>query len=97
MVFQVLSVRSRVDELPITNRELLARVRATFIRRKSRKKPMLRRLTPERTQDRMMISFSWPWKPSTVLKLQVRLRNVSLNSLNSLGDLLAVGVGKLAL
>lgn len=49
----------------------MARVKATFMRRKSFKKPIVCRLAPERTQDRMIMSFSWPWKPSTVLKLRV--------------------------
>lgn len=58
MVFHFASLRSRVAAFPITKSELFARVRATFIRRKSRKKPMLDRLGPERTHDRMIMSFS---------------------------------------
>lgn len=52
------SLRSSVAALPMMKRELFARVNATFIRRSSFKKPMVLRLAPERTQDKMIISFS---------------------------------------
>ena len=42
----------------MTNSDDLARVSATFIRRGSFKKPMVLRSGPDRTQERMMMSFS---------------------------------------
>jgi hypothetical protein len=42
------------------------RVMATFILRRSLRKPTPLPL-PARTAEKMMISFSLPWKPSTVL------------------------------
>ena len=60
---------SSVLAFPMTNKELLARVSATFIRLASFKKPMVGD-DPDRTVERMMISFSCPWKPSTVLNLK---------------------------
>jgi hypothetical protein len=60
---------SNVSAFPNTNKELFALVRATFILLSSAKKPMEERCLPDRTQETMMIDFSCPWNPSTVLKL----------------------------
>ena len=51
---------------------ILARVMATFIRRKSRKKP-ISPLGLLRTREIKIISRSCPWNPSTVL-MEIRLR-----------------------
>lgn len=51
---------------PTTNKPWRARVRATFIRRTSARKPIPRE-PAARTVDTMMTSFSRPWKASTVL------------------------------
>lgn len=60
IVFHISSHLASVSALPMTKSELFARVRATFIRRKSRKKPIEVSPGPERTVDRIMMSFSWP-------------------------------------
>mmetsp|Transcript_19818 Transcript_19818/g.53901 ORF Transcript_19818/g.53901 Transcript_19818/m.53901 type:complete len:416 (-) Transcript_19818:1698-2945(-) len=54
----------KVLRLPMTMHPRRARVSITFKRRQSDKKPTLpSRLF--RTAQKMMTSFSWPWKPST--------------------------------
>ena len=58
MVLHLSSVLSKVGPFPMMKRELFARVKATFIRLGSRKKPIDCKFGPERTQERMMISFS---------------------------------------
>jgi len=60
----------RVAELPITNKKCFARVIATFILLSSTRKPRLPFKLAELlllTQLIMMMSFSLPWKASTVL------------------------------
>lgn len=57
IVFHLSSPLSKVRAFPMTNNELFARVKATFIRLASRKKPMVGE-EPDRTVERMMISFS---------------------------------------
>ena len=66
--------------LPTIQSEHLARVKATFTRRWSLRKPIEPLLWPslierecERTQDKMMMSHSEPWKPSTVATLTLSL------------------------
>lgn len=73
IIFHRSSLRSKVGPFPKINNELLARVSATFIRLVSFRKPIWLRFGPDRTQDKMMMSFSWPWKPSTVLNLEQML------------------------
>mmetsp|Transcript_77027 Transcript_77027/g.225912 ORF Transcript_77027/g.225912 Transcript_77027/m.225912 type:complete len:322 (+) Transcript_77027:163-1128(+) len=55
---------TRVLRLPMTMQPRLARVSITFRRRQSAKKPTLPSLL-FRTAQKMMTSFSCPWKPST--------------------------------
>mmetsp|Transcript_126663 Transcript_126663/g.270232 ORF Transcript_126663/g.270232 Transcript_126663/m.270232 type:complete len:426 (-) Transcript_126663:1057-2334(-) len=55
---------TKVLRLPITMQPRLARVSITFSRRQSDKKPTLPSLL-FRTAQKMMTSFSCPWKPST--------------------------------
>ena len=68
---------SRLSALPTTNRLCFARVRATFCRRRSARKPMRPRPPPlpwapptpapgVRTAEKRTSSASRPWKPSTV-------------------------------
>ena len=57
----------KVFECPTMNKWFLALVIATFILRKSLRKPIDVPSPPALTQDIMMISFSRPWKESTVL------------------------------
>lgn len=55
-----------VSSLPTTSTAYLPLVRPTFMRRMSARKPMPL-VPPARTREMRMISFSLPWKPSTVL------------------------------
>jgi hypothetical protein len=57
IVFHLSSPRSSVRAFPMTNKELFARVKATFIRLASFKKPIVGD-DPDLTVERMMISFS---------------------------------------
>jgi hypothetical protein len=49
---------SNVFASPMTNNELFALVRATFIRLSSAKKPIELRCDPDRTHETMMMDFS---------------------------------------
>jgi len=57
MVLHLSSPLSNVWAFPMTNKELFARVRATFIRLASLKKPIVG-ADPDLTVERMMMSFS---------------------------------------
>lgn len=61
-----LGFTARALDEPMTNNPCRARVRATFMRRTSARKPIPRE-PAARTVDTMMMSFSRPWKASTVL------------------------------
>jgi hypothetical protein len=82
----------------MTKSELFARVKATFIRLASRKKPMVG-AAPDRTVERMIMSFSCPWNPSTVLNLYrsvEHLHPMGFSLLNLLQNVLSVDSGEMS-